>query len=352
MFLSIIPNELLLLLLVYLDSEADLASLARTNRSFYETLIPHLYHRNARRSQGSALLYAVQHSQVSATQKALDAGMDVHMRTPLPDERPLLSVAAQGGNPRLVQLLLDAASTEVAALDNQGHTPLFLAASHGHRPVVQLLLEHGADPNVADRGRRTPLHIASLRGHTAVVETLLAQATIRIDVYSNDGDTPLGAATRHGHAGVVAALLAHGAHAGLHRFRGSQVVIHSALVRGQPEILRLLVNRDDVDVNALFQNRTPLQVAVEANRDDLVEILLSDPRVHPDLSVLKTGQTPLLQAALKNNDRLVRLLLTAGANPRIMDRTWLSAAMILDAPDAAARAKLIRDRSLCHRNQG
>lgn len=133
---------------------------------------------------------------------------------------------------------------------------------------------------------------------------------------------------------------------GFVRKTGGQTPLHSAIQHKQAELVRLLVNRDDVDPNALSSNGTPLEAAVEANEEDLVKILLTDKRINPDLTTRPMCRTPLLEAALKNNDAMVRLLLEAGANKEIQDSTPLSPTMLLDAPSAEARYQLIRERSL------
>jgi ankyrin repeat protein len=52
---------------------------------------------------------------------------------------------------------------------------LVAACQNGHVPVVQLLLAHGADPNLpAELGPMTPLQAARQNGHAAV-ETVLRQ---------------------------------------------------------------------------------------------------------------------------------------------------------------------------------
>ena len=52
-------------------------------------------------------------------------------------------------------------------------SPLILAAKEGHKDVVQLLLERGAEPNLAHQNGRTPLQMAASICHTDVVQLLL-----------------------------------------------------------------------------------------------------------------------------------------------------------------------------------
>jgi cytohesin len=226
------------------------------------------------------------------------------------------------------------------------YTPLLSAAIKGNPEAVKILLEYGVDPNERDRSMRTPLNAASTRGHTAVVEELLAQPNIKVNAYNRDKITPICGAARNGHAEIVKMLLSAGAHAGFVGKTKGQTPLHSAILHKQAELIRLLVNRDDVDPNAPSSNGTPLEAAVWANGEDLVKILLIDKRINPDLTTRPMSRTPLLEAALKNNDAMVRLLLEAGANKEIQDITHLSPAMLLDTPSAEARHQLIRERSL------
>ena len=51
--------------------------------------------------------------------------------------------------------------------DNQGYTALAFATSFNHESVVSVLLEALADPNVQDEFGITPLIHAAARGHSA-----------------------------------------------------------------------------------------------------------------------------------------------------------------------------------------
>ena len=53
-----------------------------------------------------------------------------------------------------------------------GTTPLHDVAFKGHKDVVQLLLDRGAEPNMADQNGDNPLHKATSKGHTDVVHLL------------------------------------------------------------------------------------------------------------------------------------------------------------------------------------
>jgi len=82
--------------------------------------------------------------------------------------------AAQGGFDTVVQLLLELGA-DLEVVESNGMKPIHLAALHGHRRIVELLIEAGSSENaeIISIGA-TPLHVAAMSGHIPVVETLIA----------------------------------------------------------------------------------------------------------------------------------------------------------------------------------
>ncbi len=63
------------------------------------------------------------------------------------------------------------------------------ASWKGHKSIVSLLLEKGADVNIKDIGGETPLLKASSYGDAAVVSLLLENGAY-VNVKAKDGSTP------------------------------------------------------------------------------------------------------------------------------------------------------------------
>ncbi|EGZ14227.1 hypothetical protein PHYSODRAFT_317026 [Phytophthora sojae] len=130
------------------------------------------------------------------------------------------------------------ADTEIC--NAQGFTPLLLAARYNQLGVLQLLLQHGARvdalaPLEMDLGQNgvelgSCVHFAAESGHVQVLKFLVAAAALDPDEYTRgrQGITPL----------------------------------HLAARLGRADIVRFLVTRSDVDVNARdARGMTPLHHA-------------------------------------------------------------------------------------------
>ncbi len=76
--------------------------------------------------------------------------------------------------------------------------PIQSAAAGGHRQIVKMLLENGADPNIREQAGHTPLHAAAQNGDEELIRILLFGGA-DINLRSEDGKTPLDLAIAEGH---------------------------------------------------------------------------------------------------------------------------------------------------------
>jgi uncharacterized protein len=88
--------------------------------------------------------------------------------------------ASERGHVEVVRYLLEESDVDVDHVNNLGWTALLEAVILGdggprHQAIVRLLVEHGADPELADRDGLTPLAHAQARGQREV-EAILVEA--------------------------------------------------------------------------------------------------------------------------------------------------------------------------------
>jgi len=101
----------------------------------------------------SELIEAVEEGDVERVRGLLERGADPDARDE--DGRTPLYIAAANGSVEVARLLLKhGADVNARAID--GSTPLHLAVAFGHLDVAELLLERGADVNAGNRGRPDP----------------------------------------------------------------------------------------------------------------------------------------------------------------------------------------------------
>ncbi len=136
----------------------------------------------------------------------LGAGADLQWRSQM-RQRTLLHLAVWYDRQALVAALLEHDRDLLAARDNDGRTPLHLAASRGHRDVATMLLDAGAEVDALDAKKFTPLGSAmsELREATEDVALLL------LDRGATWSNLLLHHAAHCGAARVAAWTLAHGA---------------------------------------------------------------------------------------------------------------------------------------------
>ncbi|MCQ2249677.1 MAG: ankyrin repeat domain-containing protein [Bacteroidales bacterium] len=89
-------------------------------------------------------------------------------------EPPALHAAVLTGHPQTVDLMLQYERTKVDLLDSAGYTALFHAAKCGLVECADVLLFHGADPNIVYCGSVTALQQAAANNDTAMINLLIS----------------------------------------------------------------------------------------------------------------------------------------------------------------------------------
>ncbi|WP_310732692.1 ankyrin repeat domain-containing protein [Wolbachia pipientis] len=130
--------------------------------------------------------------------------------------------------------------------NNNGYTPLHIAAQKRLDNIVQLLLKHGANVDATTKEGYTPLHVAAQKAHNKRVVQLLLDGGAGVNVKDNKDYTPLHDAAQSGSKDVVQLLLGHGA-----------------------------------DINAQDENYvTPLLLALEYSYAEVFDLLIADPNIN------------------------------------------------------------------------
>ena len=137
----------------------------------------------------------------------------------------------------------------VNAFDQLGQTALLAAISHDSLEEVQLLLAHGADPNLADGAGWTSLHYAAWFGSSPVVLKELLDHGSSIDARNGRDITALYFASVTGHQSQVKLLLDRGADRTL-ASKAGYTPLRAAKVKGYFAVVALLDPSESQDATA------------------------------------------------------------------------------------------------------
>uniref|UniRef100_A0A2C9JSI5 Uncharacterized protein n=1 Tax=Biomphalaria glabrata TaxID=6526 RepID=A0A2C9JSI5_BIOGL len=122
------------------------------------------------------LMEAASGGYVEVGRVLLDKGADVNA-PPVPSSRDTaLTIAADKGHYRFVELLLHRGAS-VDVKNKKGNSPLWLACNGGHSDVVSLLVQAEADIDSQDNRKVSCLMAAFRRGHIKVVKWMVKKVT-------------------------------------------------------------------------------------------------------------------------------------------------------------------------------
>ena len=177
-----------------------------------------------------------------------------------------------------------------------GATALWCAAGAGHLEVVRLLVTHLANVNHTTVTNSTPLRAACFDGRLDIVRYLVDH-NANIGIANKYDNTCLMIAAYKGHTDVVQFLLAKGADPNAKAHCGA-TALHFAAEAGHLDIVKELV-RCHATMVVNGHGMTPLKVAAESCKADVVELLL----LHADCEPLSRIEALELLGASFANDR-------------------------------------------------
>ncbi|KAL8710758.1 MAG: hypothetical protein Q9220_004776 [cf. Caloplaca sp. 1 TL-2023] len=119
--------------------------------------------------------------------------------------RPL-HLACSSGLIEVIDDLTKHPGIQINECDQSGATSLYIAASNGHKSIVQVLLERGADNAICTPYQETVLHRAAEAGHKTIVQLLLDYQA-DVTVQDDQGWTALDWAAKNDHVEVVRLLI-------------------------------------------------------------------------------------------------------------------------------------------------
>ncbi|KAI9147082.1 ankyrin repeat protein [Paramyrothecium foliicola] len=225
----------------------------------------------------------------------------------------LLQMAVKRGRDDITELLLRHSKN----LNVQEHktrlTALHLAAKNGYGKIAKLLLKYGADPVVPDSQGHTPLHYAASNGHKPVVEALLEPV---------DGQKELARSHLVGFDEV-------GNTDGLTNEEIAENHDVELEENDMTESDKKIDEKSNEKVNSRLQKnkdgRTALHLAAQAGHDQIVAVL-----VNHGAKVCESdnnGDTALILAAETGHDNIVERLLEI--NPNGFEQVELGKALLL-----------------------
>ncbi|RKY27733.1 MAG: hypothetical protein DRP79_02980 [Planctomycetota bacterium] len=278
---------------------------------------------------------------------SLDIKIDLNAKDKNGDN-PLICAVARKHN-RIVELLLDhGASPDIT--NKRGDSLIVMAINQNNPAMAKMLIKKGADPNILDKWGLTPLFHAACLGDLDIANVLITNGADVNAIEKTLGETVLIKAIskfRSAHPSyppisadlkklppcplaqieMVKFLLENGADVRIRSKNNGNTALHFAAERNYVQIIPLLIDFH-ADVNAINNNReTALFLAAQAGMSDAVEVLLqydADPDI-PD----KSGVTPLLTIIrtsstspeyLQALDETAEVLIKSGASLDFTDK--------------------------------
>ncbi|XP_042518210.1 ankyrin repeat-containing protein At5g02620-like [Macadamia integrifolia] len=174
----------------------------------------------------------------------------------LEDDRPSTSLhaAASAGYFDIVKEILKKRPDLASRKDCHGCSPLHLACSKGHLDITRELLRLDPDlSSLQDNDGKTPLHSAAIKGRVNIIDEILSTTLDSAEMVTQQGETVLHLAVKNNQYEAVRYLIDTLNITNLLNMpdKDGNTILHLASAGKLTTMVTLLVNKTNIDVNAL-----------------------------------------------------------------------------------------------------
>lgn len=199
----------------------------------------------------------------------------------------------------IIQLLLKTPNVEVNAQDLRGGlTPLYYAANAGNKEAIELLLEHGANPNVEVEGQNLRQIIdQNLPGFDFLsYATKVKKVPIKQRLFNYAETNDLNGLKR------LAYFSSKEDQVDWNCSNGSMTLLQLACVHGNDKVVAFLLQRDcNPNLATAAESRTPLLIAAHHGYFKTLDVLKRCPKVNFAAVEAGTGKTVLHEVFLRDS---------------------------------------------------
>lgn len=281
-------------------------------------------------------LNAIRNNDLKEIKRLIEAGYSPNMVFEENGFSPL-HLAAWYDRPQIIKFLREQGAKVNKREAPTKKTALHIAAYFGHLDSCKALVEENSAVNAEDEATFLPLYYAALQGHLDVVQ-FLADYLTGINESSFIGSA-IGVAIKHKNIEIIDYLLNR-----LQRyyFPGSRKSksfsfvqflknatlpvssgnpFYYATLIGAADIIRLLLRKRYFSATASVQEKTPLHLAAERGHSEVVRLLMNDSAYSTYENMYMS--TPLELAMLNGHSHTVKIFTECGEKPWLIDKVEL-----------------------------
>lgn len=231
-----------------------------------------------------------------------------------------LMVAASENHSTIASVLLENGA-QVNFMNSQGWTALSEAADEGAYDTAKILIAAGAKTNISNNEEGiSPLAVAASEGYLNIIELLLESGA---NLSSSDNYQPLHVAAEEGHLDIVKFFISKGVDVDQRDFHQRTALSYAAEERQTIIAQFLIENGADISLRD-EEGHSALDYAAEENAGEIVELLLNTPIGR---KMIRKNVDALIQASDEGALSVVRKLIENGANVNASNRDALTPLM-------------------------